>query len=107
MAWRNEHKWVVSRTLKDVGPNASLIDGDLGTAVREIKDKVEGTISVAGTKLGQSLGELGLIDEYRLYVHPFVLGGGKPLFPAARPPLRLVRSDRMDENVVRLTYAPA
>jgi dihydrofolate reductase len=106
-AWRNEPKWVVSRTLKDVGPNASLLVGDLGAAVRELKARAEGEISVAGTILAQSLGELGLIDEYRLYVHPFVLGSGKPLFPAPRPPLRLVGSDRMDENVMRLTYVPA
>lgn len=106
-AWRREPKWVVSRTLKDVGPNASLIEGDLGAAVRELKARVEGEISVAGTQLAQSLGELGLIDEYRLYVHPFVLGSGKPLFAGPLPPLRFVVSDRMDENVIRLTYAPA
>jgi dihydrofolate reductase len=106
-AWRHEHKWVVSRTLKDVGPNASLIEGDLGTAVRELKARVEGTISVAGTKLAQSLGELGLIDEYRLYLHPVVLGSGKPYFAGKLPPLLFVANDRMDENVIRLTYAPA
>ena len=106
MAWRRESKWVVSRTLKEVGPNASLITGDLGTAVRELKARVQGTISVAGTKLAYSLGELGLIDEYRLYVHPFVLGGGKPLFPGPRPALRFVESRQMDDNVIRLTYAP-
>lgn len=106
-AWRREPKWVVSRTAKEVGPNASLIQGDLGDAVRELKARVEGTISVAGTKLGHSLGELGLIDEYRLYVHPFVLGSGKPYFAGPRPPLRFVASDRMDENVIRLTYVPA
>ncbi len=106
-AWRRETKWVVSRTLQDVGPNASLITGDLGAAVRELKTRVEGEISVAGTKLGHSLSELGLLDEYRLSVHPFVLGRGKPLCPAPPPPLRFVASDMMDENVIRLTYAPA
>lgn len=106
-AWRREPKWVVSRTLQHVGPNASLITSDLGAAVRELKARVEGEISVAGTRLGQSLGDLGLLDEYRLYVHPFVLGHGKPLFPEPRPPLRFVASDMMDDMVIRLTYAPA
>jgi uncharacterized membrane protein YkvA (DUF1232 family) len=81
--------------------------GDLGAAVRELKARVEGTMSVAGTKLGQSLGEIGLIDEYRLYMHPVVLGSGKPYFAGKLPPLRFVASDRMDENVIRLTYALA
>jgi hypothetical protein len=55
----------------------------------------------------QSLTDLGLIDEYRLYLHPVVLGRGKPFFAGARPPLRLVASDRIGEDVIRLTYVPA
>jgi len=47
-----------------------------------------------------------LIDEYRLYFRPYVLGG-KPYFAGARPPLRLVATDRIGEDVVRLTYVPA
>jgi len=48
-----------------------------------------------------------LIDEYRLYFRPYVLGGGKPYFVGARPPLRLVATDRIGDDVVRLTYVPA
>ena len=51
--------------------------------------------------------ELGLIDEYRIYLHPIVLGHGKPYFAGARPPLRLMTNDRIGEDVVRLTYVPA
>ena len=106
-AWRGQHKWVVSRTLKDVGPNASLIDGDLGSAVRKIKAEVDGEIDVGGPTLAQGLAELGLIDEYRLYMHPIVVGRGKRYFAGPRAPLRLVRSERFDDEVIMLVYAPA
>lgn len=106
-AWRNQQKWVVSRTLKEVGPNAILIQGDFATAVREVKEERDGEIEVAGPELAHSLGQLGMIDEYRIYLHPVVVGEGKRYFAGPRPPLRLLTMDRMDENVVRLTYAPA
>ena len=106
-AWRGQHKWVVSSTLKEVGPNATLIKGDLEAAVRKVKAEVEGDIDVGGPTLARTVGDLGLIDEYRLYMHPIVVGGGKPYFMGPRSPLRLVRHDQMDENVVLLTYAPA
>jgi len=106
-AWRSRPKWVVSRTLDAVGPNAILIRGDLEAAVRDLKAQHDGEIEVAGPDLAGSLTDLGLIDEYRLYTHPVVLGGGKPFFTGPRPPLRLVASELMGEDVVRLTYAPA
>jgi dihydrofolate reductase len=105
-AWRRQPKWVVSRTLKSVGPNATLLGGDIGAAVGEIKARLGGEIEVAGPALAQSLGDLGLIDTYRLYFRPVVLGRGKPFFAGARPPLRLVASDRIGEDAVRLTYVP-
>lgn len=106
-AWRRQPKWVVSRSLKAVGPNATLVNHDLEGAMRALKAGRDGEIEVAGTVLAQSLTDLGLIDEYRIYLHPVVLGRGQPYFAAARPPLRLVAHDRMDDNVVRLTYVPA
>jgi len=105
-AWRKQPKWVVSRTLETVGPNATLVGKDLERAVREIKAGREGEIEVAGPELAHSLTELGLIDEYRIYLHPVVLGHGKPYFAGPRPPLRLVRSDPMGEDVIRLVYEP-
>ncbi len=103
-AWRKQHKWVVSRTLQSVGPNATLVSGDLERAIRAVKAEQGGEIEVAGPTLAQSLTALGLIDEYRIYLHPVVVGQGKPYFAGARPPLRLLASDRMGEDVVRLRY---
>jgi riboflavin biosynthesis pyrimidine reductase len=57
--------------------------------------------------LAQSLTDLGLIDEYRLYFRPLVLGHGAPFFAGPRPPLRLVASDLIGEDMIRLTYVPA
>ena len=105
--WRKQPKWVVSRTLKSVGPNATLVEGDLEAAIRELKAKQVGQIDVAGPGLAQSLTDLGLIDEYRLYLRPYVLGRGTPFFAGPRPPLRFVASDRIAEDMVRLTYVPA
>jgi dihydrofolate reductase len=104
---RGQRKWVVSRTLKSVGPNATLVEGDLETAMRRLKAEVDGEIEVGGPDLARTLTELGLIDAYRLYLHPVVLGSGTPFFAGARPRLRLVGTDRIDEDVIRLTYAPA
>jgi dihydrofolate reductase len=106
-AWRNQRKWVVSRSLKAVGPNATLVEDDLERVIRELKAQLGGEIEVAGPDLAGTLTKLGLIDEYRLYLHPVVLGRGKPFFAGPRPPLRLVTSDRIDEDVIRLTYVPA
>jgi dihydrofolate reductase len=93
--------------LKSVGPNATLVGEDLEAVMRGLKADLDGEIEVGGPELARSLTELGLIDEYRIYLHPVVLGHGKPYFAGPRPPLRLVASDRIDEDVIRLTYAPA
>jgi dihydrofolate reductase len=106
-AWRSQKKWVVSRSLKSVGPNAALVEEDVEAAIRALKAGLDGEIAVSGPELAQSLTDLGLIDEYRLYLHPVVLGRGKPFFAGPRPPLRLVASDLIGENVIRLTYVPA
>jgi dihydrofolate reductase len=105
-AWRKQPKWVVSRSLKSVGPNATLVGDDLPGAMRRLKAERDGEIEVAGPALAHSLTELGLIDEYRIYLHPVVLGHGKPYFAGPRPPLRLIASDRVGEDVIRLTYVP-
>ena len=105
--WRSQRKWVVSRSLKSVGPNATLIDDDFEAVIRGLKGQLDGEIEVAGPNLAGSLTDLGLIDVYRLYLHPIVLGSGQPFFAGPRPPLRFVSSDRIAEDVIRLAYIPA
>ena len=106
-AWRSQPKWVVSRSLKSVGPNATLVEDDIEAVIRGLKDQLVGEIEVAGPDLARSLTDLGLIDEYRLYFRPVVLGRGNPFFAGPRPPLRLVASDPIGEDAIRLTYVPA
>ena len=105
--WRLQPKWVVSRSLTSVGPNATLVGNDLEAVLRGLKADHAGEIEVGGPDLARSLTDLGLIDEYRLYFRPVVLGRGKPFFAGPRPPLRLVASDLIGEDAIRLTYVPA
>ena len=107
LAWRSQPKWVVSHSLKSVGPNATLVTDDFEKVIRGLKAELAGEIHVGGPALAQSLTKAGLIDEYRLYVHPIVLGHGQPFFAGPRPRLRLVASERVGEDVIRLTYVPA
>jgi dihydrofolate reductase len=107
VVWRSKPKWVVSRSLKSVGPNATLVENDFEAMIRGLKAQLDGEIDVAGPDLAGSLTNLGLIDEYRLYFRPVVLGGGKPFFTGPRPPLRFVASDLVGADTVRLTYVPA
>ncbi len=106
-AWQSKHKWVVSRSLKSVGPNATLVEDDIEATLRRLKAELIGEIDIAGPELAGSLSGLGLIDEYRLYLHPVVVGSGRPFFSGPRPLLRFVACDRIDEDVIRLTYVPA
>lgn len=105
-AWRKQTKWIVSNTLKTVGPNARLIKGDIKSAILALKTEYHGEIQVAGPTLAHSLTEFGLIDEYRIYLHPVVLGDGQPYFAGSRPPLRLTAHERIGDDVVKLTYVP-
>jgi dihydrofolate reductase len=105
--FRSQRKWVVSRSLKAVGSNATLIGDDFEAVIRGLKAELDGEIDVAGPNLAGSLTSLGLIDEYRLYLHPIVLGSGQPFFVGPRPRLRLVGSDRIGEHVIQLRYVPA
>jgi dihydrofolate reductase len=103
-AWRAHPKWVVSHSLKSVGPNASLVDRDIEGCVRRLKSQIDGDVAVAGPDLAASLTKLGLIDEYHIYVRPIVLGAGKPFFAGIRPALRFIAADRVGEDAVRLSY---
>jgi dihydrofolate reductase len=105
--WRSKPKWVVSRSSKAVGPNATLVAEDVEAVIRRLKSEHVGELDVAGPDLARSLGDVGLVDEYRLYFRPVVLGRGTPFFAGPRPPLRLVASDLVGEDAIKLTYVPA
>ena len=104
-AWRAEPKWVVSRTLTSVGPNATLVPDDVEGVVSRLKQEREGDLYVGGPVLAHGL--TGLIDEFRLCVHPVVLGSGDPLFAGPRPRLRLVTHRRIGGEAIELIYVPA
>jgi dihydrofolate reductase len=106
-AWRSKRKWVVSRSLESVGPNATLVENDVEVVLRGLKAELAGETEIAGPNLVGSLTDAGLVDEYRIYLLPIVLGRGKPYFAGPRPPLRLAASDLIVEDVIRLTYVPA
>jgi dihydrofolate reductase len=97
----------VSHSLKSVGPNATLVTDDFEKVIRRLKAELAGEILVGGPVLAHSLTEAGLIDEYRLYFRPVVLGGGSPFFVGPRPPLHLVATDLIADDLIRLTYVPA
>jgi len=107
MAWRSRPKWVVSRSLTSAGPNATLVANDFEKVIRRLKAELPGEILVGGPVLAQSLTEAGLIDEYQLYLRPVVLGAGTPFFGGPRPPLHLLASDLIADDLIRLTYVPA
>jgi dihydrofolate reductase len=104
-AWRSRPKWVASHSVKPVGPNATLVNDE--AAICKLKAELAGEIHVGGTILAQSLTDAGLIDEYRLYLHPIVLGGGTPFFRGPRPRLRLKANEPIAGDIIRLSYIPA
>ena len=104
-------KYVVSTTLTEPtwGP-ATVISGDLGTAIARLKADGEGELQVHGSRsLARSLIDLDLVDEYRLWVFPVLLGSGERLFGDGLAPvgLRLVSSRTSESGVVVHTYQPA
>ncbi len=104
-AWRRQPKYVVSRTLTSVGPNATLISTDVEAEIRRLKAELSGDISITGPVLAGSL--MPLIDEYQIYLHPVITGPGTPFFTSPPPPLRLTGSEPIGDSAVRLTYVPA
>ena len=107
VVWQSKPKWVVSRSLKSVGPNATLVADDVEAVIRRLKAELAGEMDVAGPDLVHSLTASGLIDEYRIYLHPVVLGSGTSFFAGPRPRLHLVANDLIADDMVRLTYVPA
>lgn len=107
-AWRSKPKWVASHSSISVGPNATLIQGNLLDFVAKLKSEREGEVSVSGPELASVLSAAGLIDEYRLYFRPAVFGAGKAFFMGSNvPKLRLIHFDSIGAEAIRLTYVPA
>jgi dihydrofolate reductase len=104
--WRRTPKLVFSKTLSKVEHNSRLAGDDIGAEVAKLKHEVEGHLGVCGATLAASFMKLGLIDEYRMFVRPIVLGGGKPYFPPLDRPLdvRLVETRTFPGGVVMLRY---
>jgi dihydrofolate reductase len=98
---------VFSSTLESVHTNSRLERGDLVDEVERLRADVEGEISVGGPTLAAELVRRGLVDEYRLVVHPVVIGAGKPFFPSLDTPLqlRLLETRTFESGVVYMAYA--
>ncbi|TIP84380.1 MAG: dihydrofolate reductase, partial [Mesorhizobium sp.] len=93
---------------REVGPNARLVNGDVENVVRSLKSEADGHITVAGANLAAQLARTGLIDEYRLYMHQVVLGGGKPYFQSGLSlTLKPLGKESLTQGVTLLRYAPA
>lgn len=104
--WQSIPKIVFSRTLQHVGKNARLVRDHIAEEVSALKAQSGKDMVVCGAGLAASFMRLDLIDEYRPIVHPIILGGGKPMFPALNKiiGLRLIESRRFGGGAVLLHY---
>jgi len=108
-AWQGTPKVVFSTTLESVGPNARLVKekADVERAVRQLKAETNGAIEVSGSGLAASLIRFGLVDEFRLYMMPCVLGGGKPYFEAGlQLELELLGAESLPQHCTLLRFRP-
>jgi dihydrofolate reductase len=101
-------KYVVSSTLDQVDWNSELMQGDLGNAVRELKQEPGRGLFVGGVTLPLALADLGLIDEYEFLVQPILAGHGPTLFAglSERLELNLVGRQELRSGAVALRYQP-
>jgi len=104
--WRDTPKIVFSRTLEQVHGNARLAGANVAGEVAELKRQEGGHLAVGGAGLAATIAGLDLIDEYRLFVNPVVLGGGTPYLPplAQRIDLELMQTHTFGSRVVYLRY---
>jgi dihydrofolate reductase len=104
--WKKTPKIVFSQTLEHVDWNARLVRDDVAGEIGLLKAQPGKDIEVSGAELASSIMRLGLVDEFRLYVQPVLLGTGKRMFPALadRINLRLVETRPFASGVVLLRY---
>ncbi|GAE30258.1 dihydrofolate reductase family protein [Alkalihalobacillus hemicellulosilyticus] len=106
--WNEIKKVVFSNTLKKVEGNSILVHNDIEAVINQLKEQRGKHMSLGGATLAETFMNLGLIDEYHLYIHPILLGGGRRLFPSlrAKTNLKLIDSKVFDQTVVMLRYTP-
>ncbi len=104
--WKDLPKVVFSKTLEKVEGNARLVREGAAEEVAKLKEQPGKDLAVGGAGLASTLMKLGLIDEYRLFISPVVLGGGTPYFPALdeRIDLELVETRTFGSRVVYVRY---
>ncbi|MEL5958201.1 dihydrofolate reductase family protein [Streptomyces sp. CLV115] len=104
--WRDMPKIVFSRTLEHAGPNTTIKREVDAEEIRALKAQPGGDLCLGGADLAAAFMRLDLVDEYRVYVHPVLIGRGKPLFPASehRTALRLRETREFGNGVVLLRY---
>jgi dihydrofolate reductase len=107
--WMRTPKVVFSKTLGHVEYNSRLAGEDVAAEVAKCKQQIEGDLGLGGATLAATFMKLGLIDEYRMFVRPIVLGGGKPYFTPLdrRVDVRLVETRTFPGGVVLLRYERA
>jgi dihydrofolate reductase len=107
--WKATPKVVFSKTLEKVEGNARLVRADAADEVARLKEQPGEDLAVGGAGLASTFVRLGLVDEYRLFVSPVVVGGGTPYFPALdeRIDLELVETRTFGARVVYLRYRRA
>ena len=102
-------KYVVSSTLKSVDWNSELIQGDVGEAIRKLKEQPGNGLYVGGVTLPLMLADLGLIEEYEFIVHPVIAGHGPRLLDGLknRAVLKLTGREELRSGAVALRYVPS
>lgn len=105
--WIATPKVVFSRTLRAVEGNSRLAAAEPPVELERLRREFSGDIEVSGPTLASAFVQGGLVDEYRLVVHPVILGGGTPYFPGLERPvgLRLVDTHRFASGALYLCYA--
>lgn len=104
--WQSKERIVFSNTLTQVDESSRLFSGDIATEIKKLKEQPGKDMVVGGPTLAATFMRLGLIDEYRVYIQPVILGGGKPMFAPLdnRIGLRLVETHTFNSGIVMLRY---
>ena len=107
--WNATPRIVFSTTLDSVDPGSRLVSGDVGDELARLRTEFKGDLSVGGPTLASAFIRRGLVDEYRLVVHPVILGAGTPFFPPLDAPLdlTLLETRTFASGVIAVRYAAA